>query len=120
VLVLAAVVGATDIDPFVINIAQGGVQDLSMSVLSTTVLVAASSNNIAKAVYAAGFGGLSGSRRPASMLIVLAMAGVAVAAAMPCWFVLERSDPMDFRGKFNVSPSRKFNPGYDKHENHVL
>jgi uncharacterized membrane protein (DUF4010 family) len=80
VLVLAGLVGITDIDPFVINIAQGGVQDLSMSALSAAVLIAASSNNIAKAAYALGFGGLSGSRRAASMLLILAMAGFAVAA----------------------------------------
>ena len=79
VLVLAAFVGATDIDPFVINIAQGGVQDLSTSALSTAVLIAASSNNIAKAAYAVGFGGFSGSRRSASMLLILAMAGFAIA-----------------------------------------
>jgi uncharacterized membrane protein (DUF4010 family) len=79
VLVLAAFVGATDIDPFVINIAQGGVQDLSTSALSTAVLIAASSNNIAKAAYAVGFGGFSSSRRSASMLLILAMAGFAIA-----------------------------------------
>jgi uncharacterized membrane protein (DUF4010 family) len=79
VLVLAAVVGATDIDPFVINIAQGGVQDLSTSALVTAVLIAASSNNIAKAAYAVGFGGLSRSRHSASMLLILAMAGFAIA-----------------------------------------
>ena len=80
VLVLAGLVGITDIDPFVINIAQGGAQHLSMSALSAAVLIAASSNNIAKAAFALGFGGLPGSRRPASMLIILAMAGFALAA----------------------------------------
>jgi uncharacterized membrane protein (DUF4010 family) len=81
VLVLAALVGATDIDPFVINIAQGGVQDLSVSALAAAVLIAASSNNIAKAAYALGFGGLAGSRRPASMLVIMALVGFAIAAA---------------------------------------
>jgi uncharacterized membrane protein (DUF4010 family) len=81
VLVLAALVGATDIDPFVINIAQGGVQGLSVSALAAAVLIAASSNNIAKAAYSLGFGGLLGARRPASMLLVLAVAGFAVAGA---------------------------------------
>ena len=51
-----------------------------MSALSAAVLIAASSNNIAKAAYALGFGGLSGSRRPASMLLILAMVGFAAAA----------------------------------------
>ena len=57
VLIMAAAIGATDIDPFVINIAQGGVTGLSATMLSTAVLIAASSNNIAKAIYAIAFGG---------------------------------------------------------------
>jgi hypothetical protein len=43
-------VGATDIDPFVINIAQGGVAGLSIAGLCAAILIAASSNNIAKAI----------------------------------------------------------------------
>ena len=46
----------TDIDPFVINIAQGGVPGLSATVLSEPLhLIAASSNNIAKAVLCSQF-----------------------------------------------------------------
>jgi len=58
ILTFAALVGATDIDPFVINIAQGGVADLSISALCAAILIAASSNNVAKAIYAIGFGGV--------------------------------------------------------------
>jgi uncharacterized membrane protein (DUF4010 family) len=81
VLALAALVGATDIDPFVINIAQGGVHDLPVAALSAAVLIAASSNNIAKAAYSLGFGGFAGARRPAAMLLALAVAGFVAAAA---------------------------------------
>ncbi|MDE1940055.1 MAG: DUF4010 domain-containing protein, partial [Alphaproteobacteria bacterium] len=49
---IALVVGVTDIDPYVINIAQGGVHGLSLGTLSAAILIAASSNNIIKAVYA--------------------------------------------------------------------
>lgn len=80
VLVLAGLVGVTDIDPFVINIAQGGVPGLSATVLSATILIAASSNNIAKAFYALSFGGFKFSRRSALMLFVLAILGFAAAA----------------------------------------
>jgi uncharacterized membrane protein (DUF4010 family) len=80
ILVLAAVVGVADIDPFVVNIAQGGVTGVSVATLSAAILVAASSNNIAKAVYAVGFGGWKSSRRPAVMLLVLALSGYAAAA----------------------------------------
>jgi uncharacterized membrane protein (DUF4010 family) len=80
ILVLAAVVGVADIDPFVVNIAQGGVTGVSVATLSAAILIAASSNNIAKAVYAVTFGGWKSSRRPAVMLLVLALSGYAAAA----------------------------------------
>jgi uncharacterized membrane protein (DUF4010 family) len=86
ILTLAALVGVTDIDPFVINIAQGGVTGLSISALCAAILIAASSNNIAKAIYALGFGG-EFSRRPALMLFILAMLGFAAAAV----YVLPRT-----------------------------
>jgi uncharacterized membrane protein (DUF4010 family) len=85
VLVLAALVGVTDIDPFVINIAQGGVPGLSVTALSAAVLIAASANNVAKAAYALGFGGIESARRPASMLLVLAISGFAAAAVYVLW-----------------------------------
>ena len=80
VLVMAAAVGATDIDPFVINIAQGGVIDISITTLSAAILIAVSSNNFAKAFYAIVFGGIESSRRPALVLVVLAIIGLAAAA----------------------------------------
>ena len=78
ILVLSAVVGATDIDPFVLNIAQGGIAGMSLTSLCAAVLIAASSNNVAKAAYAIGFGGKAG-RRPAIMLLTLAVLGVVAA-----------------------------------------
>ncbi len=80
ILVLSAVVGATDIDPFVLNIAQGGIGGMSVASLCAAVLIAASSNNVAKAAYAVGFGGIAAARRPAVMLLALALLGVAAAA----------------------------------------
>jgi uncharacterized membrane protein (DUF4010 family) len=77
---LSALVGVTDIDPFVLNIAQGGVAGLSLQVLSAAVLIAAASNNVAKAAYAIGFGGATAGRRPALMLLLLAALGIGAAA----------------------------------------
>jgi hypothetical protein len=79
-MVLAALVGVTDIDPFVISIAQGGVAGLSVAALSGAILIAASANNLAKAAYALGFGGVVSARRPALMLLLLALLGFAAAA----------------------------------------
>jgi uncharacterized membrane protein (DUF4010 family) len=78
ILILSAVVGVTDIDPFVLNIAQGGVADMSSALLGAAVLIAAASNNVAKAAYAIGFGGAPG-WRPALLLLLLALFGVAAA-----------------------------------------
>jgi uncharacterized membrane protein (DUF4010 family) len=80
ILVLSAVVGATDIDPFVLNIAQGGVAGMSVANLCAAVLIAAASNNVAKAAYAIGFGGMAAARRPAAMLLALALLGLLAAA----------------------------------------
>jgi uncharacterized membrane protein (DUF4010 family) len=80
VLALAALVGVTDIDPFVINIAQGGVSGLAISSLAAAILIAASANNLAKAAYALWFGGMQAGRRPALMLCGLAVLGFAAAA----------------------------------------
>ena len=79
ILVLSAVVGATDIDPFVLNIAQGGIGGMSVASLCAAVLIAASSNNVAKAAYAIGFGGMAG-RRPAVILLALALLGLLAAS----------------------------------------
>jgi len=79
ILVLSAVVGLADIDPFVLNIAQGGVGGMSVAGLSAAVLIAASSNNVAKAAYAVGFGGLTAARRPAVILLALSALGIAAA-----------------------------------------
>jgi uncharacterized membrane protein (DUF4010 family) len=82
---LAAVVGVTDIDPFVLNLAQGGVAGVPSSALATAILIAASSNNILKALYAASFAGGKATAGSAAALVLLAAAGVAIAIAMAMW-----------------------------------
>jgi len=74
---LAAITGATDIDPFVLNLAQGSGGTLSGQSVAAAILIAASSNNALKACYALAFGGARACRRPALELLVLTVAGVA-------------------------------------------
>ena len=81
IFTLAAIVGASDIDPFVLNLAQGGAPGMSVSALAAAVLIAASANNLAKSAYAIGFGGLASTLRPALLLVVLALLGFAAGAA---------------------------------------
>jgi uncharacterized membrane protein (DUF4010 family) len=80
IFTLAAFVGTSDIDPFVLNLAQGGVSAMPLSAIAAAVLIAASANNVAKAGYAIAFGGLTVSARSAGALTVLALLGFAAAA----------------------------------------
>jgi len=82
--VLAAVVGVTDIDPFVLSIAQGVAAPLSVAGAATAVLIAAASNNLLKAGYAAAFAGVRASLPAAGALVFLALCGLGLAA----WLVL--------------------------------
>jgi uncharacterized membrane protein (DUF4010 family) len=77
---LAAVVGFTDIDPFVLSIAQGGTGAMPVSVAATAILIAIASNNVLKASYAVAFAGWRASINAASVLVALALAGVAAIA----------------------------------------
>jgi uncharacterized membrane protein (DUF4010 family) len=79
ILALAAVVGFADIDPFVLNLAQGGVADLSASVAAMAILIATASNNLLKACYAAGFAGLRVALPAVASLTALAMLTVVAA-----------------------------------------
>jgi uncharacterized membrane protein (DUF4010 family) len=78
---LAAIVGVTDIDPFVLNLAQGGVAGVQSVQLAAAILIAASSNNVLKALYAASFAGGKATAGSAAALVFLAIAGVAAAFA---------------------------------------
>jgi uncharacterized membrane protein (DUF4010 family) len=79
---LAAIVGISDIDPFVLNLAQGGVAGIENAALAAAILIAASSNNILKAVYAAGFAGGKATVASAAALVALAIGGFAAAYAL--------------------------------------
>jgi uncharacterized membrane protein (DUF4010 family) len=80
IFTLAAFVGTSDIDPFVLNLAQGGVSAMPLSAIAAAVLIAASANNLAKAGYAIAFGGLTVGARSAGALTVFALLGFAAAA----------------------------------------
>ena len=75
VLGLAAVVGVTDIDPFVLGLAQGGAANVGLSLAATAIVVATASNNVLKAIYAVAF-----SRRRESLIPAAMLAGGAVVA----------------------------------------
>lgn len=76
---LATVVGLTDIDPFVLSLAQGGTADLSGTTAATAILIAASSNNLLKLCYAAAFAGWRTTLFAGVTLAGLAAAGILLA-----------------------------------------
>jgi uncharacterized membrane protein (DUF4010 family) len=76
---LAAVVGVSDIDPFVLNLAQGGAAELSVPAMAAAILIAISSNNLLKAGYTAAFAGWWRSLQTVASLAALSVIGVAVA-----------------------------------------
>jgi uncharacterized membrane protein (DUF4010 family) len=79
---LAAIVGISDIDPFVLNLVQGGLKGVPPATLVAAILIAASSNNILKALYAAVFAGGRATAGSAVALVLLAVAGAAAAVAI--------------------------------------
>jgi uncharacterized membrane protein (DUF4010 family) len=79
IYVLASVVGLTDPAPFVLSIASGSAAPLAGNTVAAAVLIAASSNNLIKAVYAIGFGGFRFAMPPAAGLGLLALAGATLA-----------------------------------------
>jgi uncharacterized membrane protein (DUF4010 family) len=72
---MAMIVGAADTDPFVLSIATGGVEPLSASYAAAMILIAASSNNVLKAVYAIALAGARAAAPPATALGILALGG---------------------------------------------
>jgi uncharacterized membrane protein (DUF4010 family) len=80
VFVLAAITGTTDINPFVLSLAQGGVSDMPVSALATAILIAVACNNVLNGIYALSFGGVRSTLRPASILFALGAIGLIAAA----------------------------------------
>jgi uncharacterized membrane protein (DUF4010 family) len=76
---LAAIVGFADIDPFVLNLAQGGTAGIGEHAVAIAVLIAASSNNVLKAAYAIAFGGR---HTWPGALTLLALSGAGAALAL--------------------------------------
>jgi uncharacterized membrane protein (DUF4010 family) len=76
---LAAIVGFSDIDPFVLSVAAGGAAPLSAAAGAAAILIAAASNNVLKAAYAGAFAGMRAAAPPAAGLALLALGGLGTA-----------------------------------------
>ena len=81
-MVLAGLVGVTDINPFVLSLAQHGATGLSAPLRAEAVLLAAASNTVFQAIYAAAFSRLRVGAAPLAGLLALAAAGVTAGLAL--------------------------------------
>ena len=80
---LAAMMGFGDVDPFVLGLAQGRVASTeSLHALAVAVVLAASANGLAKALYARLFGG-----RKSGTLMLAAILAVAVVGLAPLLWI---------------------------------
>lgn len=77
ILALAAVVGFTDIDPFVLSLAQSNLAIIGVATAATAIVIASSSNNFLKAIYALVFARRREAWLPAGGLLILAVLGLA-------------------------------------------
>ena len=94
VYALAAVVGITDIDPFVLSLAQGGANGVGLATAATAIVIATSSNNVLKAVYTIAFSRKRESWIPAAILAAIAVLGLSgrrAAAALTASLALRRA-----------------------------
>jgi uncharacterized membrane protein (DUF4010 family) len=74
--VLAALMGLSDIDPFVMSLVHAGGHGESVHVVASAILIAASANGIAKGVYARAFADRATGNLALVLLVALAAAGL--------------------------------------------
>jgi len=73
---LAALMGVTDVDPFILGVAQGGRGTPPIHAAAMAIAIAAASNNVIKAFYAYGFADRATGRRSLVLLLALAALGL--------------------------------------------
>jgi len=73
---MAGLVGVTDVDPFILGMAQTPESALTLRVAATAIIIAASSNNLIKAVYARSIADRETGTRAALLLVALAAVGL--------------------------------------------
>jgi uncharacterized membrane protein (DUF4010 family) len=75
---LAALMGVTDVDPFIMGMTQAAGSNASLGVAAAAILIAAASNNLAKGIYA-----YSLSDRKTGVLSLTLLASLAAAGLTP-------------------------------------
>jgi uncharacterized membrane protein (DUF4010 family) len=78
VLIMAAIMGTADVDPFILGLTQYAGSGLDYGTAALAVVIAASANNVMKGVYAFTFGSRQVGRRCLAILTVLGVASIAL------------------------------------------
>lgn len=73
---LAGVMGVTDVDPFILSVAESSGTLTPAALAAGAIALAAASNNLIKGLYAYGFGGGKSGKQGFALLAVLAVLGV--------------------------------------------
>jgi uncharacterized membrane protein (DUF4010 family) len=76
VYTLAAVMGVTDVDPFILSMTQAAPASIASELAASAIIIAAASNNVAKGVYAYTLAPPATGRKSLALLLALAAAGV--------------------------------------------
>jgi uncharacterized membrane protein (DUF4010 family) len=71
ILVLAAIMGAADVDPFILGVTQQVGSNLSFDTAALAVTLAAAANNLIKGIYATAFGSRVAGRTSLAVLVAL-------------------------------------------------
>jgi uncharacterized membrane protein (DUF4010 family) len=79
---LAAIMGVTDVDPFILSLAQSSAAVAPIALAAGGIVVAAASNNLIKGVYARSVGGRGAGSQGLLLLIALALGGL-----LPLWWI---------------------------------
>ena len=74
---LAAVMGLTDVDPFIMGMTQAGGSTTSLAVAASSILIATASNNFIKGIYALYLADRETGMQSFALLASLAAAGLA-------------------------------------------
>jgi len=74
---LAALMGVTDVDPFIMGMTQAGGTTTPLTVAAVAILIAAASNNLVKGIYAWSMADRATGRQSFGLLAGLALAGLA-------------------------------------------
>ncbi len=83
--ILSFIVGFTDIDPFVLSLLTGK-YSIPPEQLTASIMIAAGSNNLLKAIYALWFGGIKNAYRCATVITLLGIATIVWALIIEGYF----------------------------------